>query len=85
MSSFLGYLSSRSAAACNVFFASRRFSQNDNRIAIVRSLLKDLKRFFFCVGEPPHGQITTGEPYSILIVLRIQFARLCEECSGAKR
>ena len=29
----------------NVFFASCRFSQSDNRIAIVRGLLEDFKRF----------------------------------------
>ena len=36
----------------NVFFASRRFGQNDNGIAIVRGLLDDFECFVFCVREP---------------------------------
>ena len=68
----------------NVFFASRRFSQSDNGVAIVRGLLEDFERFFSCVGKVPDGHITTGEPYSILNVLRVQLARLCQKRSGAQ-
>ena len=64
----------------NVFFASRRFSQSDNGIAIVRQLLDDFECFVFCVSEPSRGQITTGKPYPILSVLRIQLARFCQKC-----
>ena len=69
----------------NVFFASRRFSQSDNGIAIVRGLLEDFERFFFCVGKVSDGHITTGEPYSILIVLRVQLACLLPEMQRRAR
>src|SRR6266478_6351329 len=37
--------------ALDVFFTSRRFSQNDNGIAIVRDLREYIEGFFFSVGE----------------------------------
>src|SRR6266404_552894 len=68
----------------NVFFASRRFSQSDNGIAIVRDLRKHIEGFFFSVAELPRGQITTGEPYPILSVARIEHARSGQKCTGAQ-
>ena len=69
----------------NVFLASRRFSQSDNRVFIVWGLLQHLKGLFACIGEAPYGQITSGEPYSILIVLGSQLVRLHKERSGTQR
>ena len=68
-----------------VFFASRRFSQNDNGIAIVRELLDDFECFVFCVSEPSCGHIRTGEPYPILSVARIKHDRSGQKCTGAQR
>ena len=70
--------------ALDVFFTSRRFSQNDNGIAIVRELLDDFECFVFCVSEPSRGQITTGKPYPILSVARIKHDRLGQKCTGAQ-
>ena len=68
----------------NIFVTSRRFSQRDNGIAIIRDLLEDFECFFFCIGEPSYGQVTAGQPYSILSVLRIQLACLCQKGARAQ-
>ena len=72
------------AGVLDVFFTSRRFSQNDNGIAIVWELLDDFECFVFCVSEPSRGQITTGKPYPILSVARIKHDRLGQKCTGAQ-
>ena len=68
----------------NVFFASRRFSQSDNGIAIVRELLDDFECFVFCVSEPSRGHIKTGKPYPILSVARIEHDRSGQKRTGAQ-
>ena len=45
---------------------------------------RTLSASFVRVGESSHGHITTGQPYSILNVLRIQLARLYQKCTGAQ-
>src|SRR5207245_11197484 len=66
-----------------VFFASRPFSQSDNGIAIVRDLREHIEGFFFSVGELSRAHITTGKPYPILSVARIEHARSAQKCAGA--
>src|SRR5438132_14407692 len=55
----------------NIFFASCRFGQSDNGVAIVRGLFENFERFFFSVAELSRAHMTTGKPYPMLNVARI--------------
>jgi hypothetical protein len=68
----------------DVFIASRRLSQHDNGINIVRSLPEHCERLVFCVGETSDCQITTGEPDPIFNVIRIQHAGISQKCGGTQ-
>ena len=69
----------------DVLFAMGRFGQDRYCVTICRHLLKDSKYFGLRLFKCPDGEITTGQAYAILNVIRIEFTRLFQKRGGTKR